>query len=251
MARPFVWHELVTPDIAGALAFYGSVVGWRADPFPGGQDYMILSASGSGCGGAMQLTDDMKAAGAPARWQVYIGVEDVDAEAAAIAKAGGMVHFGPDDIPGVGRFAAVADPQGAGYLILTPFPRDDAPTPPQPGMPGVASWEELHTTDAAAALGFYGRYGWGEHRQIDMGGMGIYHIFGGVDDDVDIGGVMASPLPPQWLPYFAVASIDAAEAAIHAGGGRIMHGPAEVPGGSFIIQGTDPQGVIFAIVGAR
>ncbi len=82
-----------------------------------------------------------------------------------------------------------------------------------------------------------------------MGAMGTYQIFG--IDGADAGGMMNSPLKPQWLPDVSVADIDAAKAAIETSGGKIMHGPAEVPGGAFIIQGTDPQGATFAVAGPR
>ena len=64
---------------------------------------------------------------------------------------------------------------------------------------------------------------------------------------------MNSPVPkaPAWLFYFTVADIDAAKTAIDAGGGRVTHGPVEVPGGGYVVQGTDPQGVEFAVTGPR
>ena len=56
---------------------------------------------------------------------------------------------------------------------------------------------------------------------------------------------------PLWLFYFVVPDIDAAAEKVKAGGGAVLNGPMEVPGGAWIIQATDPQGAMFALVGMR
>ena len=88
---------------------------------------------------------------------------------------------------------------------------------------------------------------------MDMGPMGIYQLFKAGGDEA-IGGMMtkldAMPVP-FWLYYFNVAGIDAAAKAVEAGGGQVLNGPHEVPGGDFILQGLDPQGAMFALVGPR
>lgn len=53
---------------------------------------------------------------------------------------------------------------------------------------------------------------------------------------------------PAWLFYFNVAAIDAAAERVRSGGGQIINGPMEVPGGSWIVQCLDPQGAMFALV---
>lgn len=65
--------------------------------------------------------------------------------------------------------------------------------------------------------------------------------------------MMSNPaLPrPTWLYYFHVDDILSAEARITQAGGRIGMGPHEVPGGLWIINGHDPQGALFAVVGPR
>src|SRR3954470_2097503 len=113
MSASFIWYELMTTDQAAAIDFYTKVVGWSAAPHPGsdagGASYMILSADGRGVGGVFQLTDEMTSAGASPLWLGYVGVEDADETAKRIQAAGGAVLKGPDDIPGVGRFALAAD----------------------------------------------------------------------------------------------------------------------------------------------
>ena len=83
----FCWYELITPDPAAALKFYGEVVGWTPKPMP--PDYTILEAQGSGVGGVMALTDEMRAEGVPPCWTGYIFVEDVDASLKKLQALGG------------------------------------------------------------------------------------------------------------------------------------------------------------------
>ncbi|WP_419816427.1 VOC family protein [Glacieibacterium sp.] len=241
----FIWHELVTRDPDAAAKFYGAVVGWTTQAYDGGGDYRLFVAD-RGTAGLMRLPE-----GATAGWVGYIGVGDVDAEAEAIRAAGGAVHFGPEDIPTVGRIAAVADPQGATYNLIKPISQE-VPPPVPPYTPGHAGWCELVTSDWAAAWEFYAaRYGWTKDFAMGMGPMGTYQTF--AIDGVQSGGMMNSPVPksPAWLYYFNVADIDAAKAAVEAGGGQVSLGPVEVPGGGYIVQGVDPQGLVFAVTGPR
>ena len=119
---------------------------------------------------------------------------------------------------------------------------------------GSCAWNELVAGNQANAIAFYtGLFGWTEPRDpMDMGEMGEYKFI--AHNDVDIGAIMQKPpqMPvPMWNHYFRVPSIDAARAAVEANGGTVMMGPHEVPGGDWIIQGTDPQGAMFALVGAK
>jgi predicted enzyme related to lactoylglutathione lyase len=114
----FIWHELMTDDVPGALAFYGHVLGLTAEKLPSaeGGEYHVLSAGGRGMGGAMPLRDGMT----KAFWVGYLATDDVDAGAARLEKAGGKVMRAAADIPNVGRFALVTDPQGAGFVLFEP-----------------------------------------------------------------------------------------------------------------------------------
>jgi predicted enzyme related to lactoylglutathione lyase len=242
----FVWYELMTTDTKAAEAFYTSVVGWNAKAFEGGQDYTILNAGENGVGGIMATPEGMGPF-----WIGYIGVADTDAAAAGVEAAGGKIEKPAWDIPGVGRMAAVSDPQGAGFMLMTPSGEGGGPNPAM-GTPGHIGWRELHTTDWEKAFGFYsGQFGWAKGEAMDMGPAGIYQIL--TDGGEQFGAMFNSKdLPrPVWLFYFNVASIDAAVEKVKAGGGQVINGPMEVPGGQWIINGVDPQGAMFALVGAR
>src|SRR3954452_17649915 len=117
MASPhgtFVWYELMTTDAAAAGRFYKSVIGWNAQD-AGYSDfrYTLLSVGDTQMAGLMTLPQEASDAGAKPGWMGYVAVDDVDDYAARFAAAGGTVHHAPADIPGVGRFSVVADPQGA------------------------------------------------------------------------------------------------------------------------------------------
>jgi predicted enzyme related to lactoylglutathione lyase len=246
----FVWYELHTTDADSAETFYRDVLGWRTRhaEMPGTR-YTILSVGEAGVGGLMTLPTDACAAGARPGWIGYIGVDDVDAYVARVKQAGGAVHRGAEDIPEVGRFAVVADPQGASFVL---FKGSSAQPPerPAPGAPGTPGWHELHAGEWRSAFAFYADlFGWQKAEAVDMGPMGVYQLFTAGAEP--IGGMMtkAEAVPaPVWLYYFNVEAIDAAAARVTGKGGQVLHGPHEVPGGMWIVQCRDPQGAMFALV---
>ena len=256
MADKFIWYELMTTDLDAGLDFYKAVVGWNAADHPGstesGSRYAVLSVGERGVGGALQLTEQMTAGGARPAWVGYIGVSDTDAKVAAVQAAGGRVLMPARDVPDVGRFAMVADPGGAAFYLLQPRPpAGGAPPRPDPESPGVVSWHELSSSiGEKAAFAFYsGLFGWETVTEMPMGEMGSYRIFG--HGDVQMGGMMdkSENVPVSaWAFYVNVEGIDAAVERVKAKGGQVVTGPMEVPGGSWIIQGVDPQGASFALV---
>lgn len=249
----FVWYELMTTDTAAAKAFYGEVVGWGAqDSGMPGMDYSLFTAGDAQVGGLMDLPKEAREMGMPPMWMGYVAVDDVDAGARKAKRLGGSVHVEPQDIPGVGRFAIVADPQGASFaLYKSGSPGQDQPVDAQ--APGRIGWHELYAADWEADYPFYkDLFGWEKAEAIPMGEMGTYQIFSHGGNA--IGGMMTKPptVPvPFWLYYFNVTGIDAATRRVEGAGGTIVNGPMEVPGGDWIVQGMDPQGAMFALVGKR
>jgi uncharacterized protein len=151
------------------------------------------------------------------------------------------------------RFAVMSDPQGAGIVPFTPNPAMPSPERPAPPVPGTIGWHELYTTDLEGGFDFYNKlFGWSKLNDMDMGSMGVYRIFDQGDHKaMGDGGMMTKPanVPvSSWNFYFNVDSIKAAIERVKNGGGKIINGPMQVPGGSWIIQGQDPQGAIFSLV---
>jgi predicted enzyme related to lactoylglutathione lyase len=259
MASHFIWYELLTPDADASQRFYGNVVGWSIRPgTQPNMDYRHLMApDGEGIGGMLQLTEQMKAGGARPVWLGYIDVTDVDATVKAVEAQGGKTQMPAMTIDGVGRMAMVTDAQGAPFYVMTPTPPPDRPDARSTAFSrtavGHCGWNELTTREPKKAFAFYtGQFGWADGGSMPMGEAGDYQFVN--DEGGMIGAITGNPdgkRPSMWLYYFRVADIDAAKRQIEAGGGTIMHGPQDVPGGDFIIIGSDPQGAAFALVGAR
>jgi len=252
----FIWYELITPDPDGAKAFYDAVVGWTiGEASPEFNGYRMIGRSdGGSAGGVLPLTDEMRQHGARPTWLGYIGVDDVDEAVAAIEKAGGKALMPAFDIPDIGRIALVADPQGVPFYVMKPTPpagnEDKVSDVFSPDQPGRVSWNELATRDPKAALDFYvSKFGWTKGDVMPMGDMGDYQFI--THHGVPLGAMMTAAPENQsrWRYYIRVGNVDRAKQAVEAGGGTVIHGPQEVPGGDRILIGTDPQGAEFALVG--
>jgi predicted enzyme related to lactoylglutathione lyase len=113
------WNECVTGDVAAAVAFYGAVLGMGSEPMDMGEagTYTVLSdVNGRQIGGCMDLGTFPE--GTPAHWNVYFNVEDVDLSLGRVGELGGTTVAPAFDVPGVGRMAMVADPQGATFWLM-------------------------------------------------------------------------------------------------------------------------------------
>ena len=252
----YIWYELMTTDAEGAKAFYDAVIGWEiGEGSPEFNGYRMIGRSdGKFAGGVLPLTAEMQQHGARPMWLGYIHVTDVDRAVASIEQAGGKSLMPPFDIPNVGRIAMVTDPQGAPFYVMKPIPPADDPH----GQSDVFSpndeqrigWNELSTSDPAAARRFYGeQFGWSSEDFMPMGEMGEYRFW---DHHGQRIGAFCGTMPgqqPKWRYYLRVPSISKAKEVIEQKGGTIAMGPHEVPTGDHIIIGIDPQGAEFALVG--
>jgi len=247
----FFWYDVMTTDTKAAQKFYGDVVGWTAeDTGPKGNGYILFNTQGQGVAGLMTIPEGAAKHGARPAWMGYIAVDDVDEAANRLKQEGGQVVRGPIDVPGIIRFAVVVDPQGAPFMIAKATPPQNAPPPLPIGTQGTIGWRELHATDWKTVFPFYEKmFGWTKADAIDMGPMGTYQLFAA--GGPPIGGMMTKP--PQvpaahWGFYINVPEIDAGAARITAGGGKILNGPVEVPGGQWVVNAMDPQGAAFSLV---
>ncbi|MBU6267416.1 MAG: VOC family protein [Sphingomonadales bacterium] len=253
----WIWYELMTTDAAGAKAFYDAVVGWNIElgTEPPMHYGALYNADGTMTGGLLPLTDEMLAGGARPGWVGYIAVDDVDAATASIQQAGGQVLM-PKTTIEVGSFALVTDCCGTAFYVMTPQMPDGATegsTAYSATLPGRCSWNELWSANAESAQAFYtGQFGWTLPEPMDMGPMGKYQFI--AHDGAQMGAICQKPeqAPASvWNFYFRVPSIDAAKATAEANGGRVIMAPHQVPTGDWIIQGIDPQGAMFALVGGK
>ena len=250
----FIWYDVMTSDTKAATAFYSHVIGWDAQEhaMPDNRTYTVFSKGPAMVAGLMGIPEELCAEGAKPCWSGYVATDDVDADTARVAAAGGAIKRPPTDIPNVGRFAVVADPGGAVFLLFKPNTEQE-PKPVAPMTPGHVGWHELYAGDLDREFAFYSRlFGWTKDRAIDMGPMGTYQTF--ATGGAPCGGMMkacAQVPAPAWNYYIAVESVAKAADRAQTRGAEILHGPAEVPGGSWIVQARDPQGAPFAMVSAH
>lgn len=251
----FIWYELMTRDPQSAKTFYDSVVDWNiGEPLDDdGVGYRQIAADDGFVGGVFPLTDEMCAQGARPTWIGYIGVEDVDATVARAQELGGRLLMAAKDIPGVGRLAMIADPEGVPFYVMRGAIKEGTSTAFAPDRAGHCMWNELATKQQSEALSFYGElFGWDSAEGMPMGEMGEYKFLD--HGDLRFGALspyLAEGETPVWTYYFRVTDIDAAARKTGEGGGKVLHGPTEVPGGDYMLIGSDPEGTTFALAGPK
>src|SRR5665213_2461051 len=247
----FAWYELMTTDMAAAKAFYASVMGWRAhDASVPGMAYAQFTAGKAALGGLIELPVDARKMGATPRWMGYVGVDDVDAAAARIARLGGAIYV-PPTTTNIGRIAVVADPQTATLALVKGLKSGSRQAADRSGQ-GRVGWHELFANDWEKVFGFYGEiFGW-RKAEAEIGASETYQLFSAGGQT--IGGMFtkrAAESVAFWLYYFNVEDIDAAAERVKVAGGGILEGPLELSAGIWIIRCTDPQGAAFALQGKR
>jgi predicted enzyme related to lactoylglutathione lyase len=203
-----------------------------------GMAYHLIQAGDQEVGGVMQLPP-----GVPVpHWAVYVGVDDVDAAAARITSAGGRVLMGPQDIPNIGRFAVGLDPQGASFTVYKD--RADRKPAERAGV-GQFCWEQLNTTDTAAARAFYGAVvGWTSRPFGSTGAMNVFEWEG-----AQVASVFPAPpeVPPHWATYVVVDRLADANARVLRHGGKVLMERVDVPTvGSFSVT-QDPTGAVLSL----
>lgn len=214
----FVWRELYTPDIEASKRFYGELAGWslKKAPMPG-MDYWLATVGDRQVGGLFQPKEG------PAHWNCYVSVPDADAAANAAKTAGGTVLNGPLDIPGVGRMATIRDPQGAMLSVLKNL-TGDSPAGRMP-VAGEFCWEQINTTDLAAAKEFYAKVvGW---KVLSYNGMEMF----GPAEGQGAASFMTTPpgVPSHWLTFIAVPKLTDANTRAVKLGGKVMMDSIAVP----------------------
>jgi hypothetical protein len=247
----FCWFELGTSDQPAAKNFYGAVFGWTAEDseMGPGNIYTIFKLGNDDVAAAYTLQPEMKTAGIPPNWMIYVRVADADQAAAKTASLGGKVERPPFDVGPNGRMAVLADPTGGMFCVWQPL---EHPGVTVTGKPGTAVWADLSTPDQMRAAKFYGDlFGWkivdGKNMVVSKGG-DYAHI---VNGEEFIGGIPPADqrdpkMPAHWLTYFDVADYDAALAKVKAHGGRV-HYEHEMKDVRRFAYVSDAQGAMFAI----
>jgi uncharacterized protein len=241
------WVDLQTSDPAAAKAFYTGLFGWTYDdqemPDSGGAIYSMARLGDENVAAIAPQPQEMAAAGAPPMWNTYLAVDNVDDAVSKAEAAGGQVAMQPFDIMDAGRMAFVMDPSGAAVAFWQANQHIGATLVNEPG---TVTWNELITSDPAAAK-FYEQVLGMTTSIMDMG-QGPYTLF-------EVGGQMVGgTTPPQmegvpnhWHVYFAVADADATAAKAKELGGSALVEPFDTPVGRIAVL-RDPQGAVFSIL---
>ena len=249
----FVWHDLGTKDLDGAKKFYGEVFNWTFEA-SANDPYTHITAGDQMIGG-IRLMDANEHQ--PPSWLGYVGVDDVAATVATITGAGGKVYMPTMTMENVGTFAVTADPTGAAFAPWkSARPGEDVERPGMP-KPFTFCWDELMSTDPAAAGAFYEKvFGW-TSRPVDMGGGMIYTLLDrpGVKnakgDQASAGGMMKSPpeVPHSfWLAYVGVDSCDKVSERAARLGATVTMPPTDIPNVGRFASWLDPQQAAIAIL---
>jgi predicted enzyme related to lactoylglutathione lyase len=244
----FYWYDLMTTDVDGAKSFYTKLIGWGTTLWEGGdQPYTMWTTKDQPIGGVMTLPEEARKAGAPPHWLSHVLVPKVDETLEQAKKLGGSVMVPGTDVPTVGRFGVLQDPQGGMIAVFAA----DKVEPESPPHVGTFSWNELATSDPEAAWSFYeSLFGWEKADAMDMGEMGTYQMYKKKGGQWPLGGIFKRPaeMPATaWLYYAMVKDVHESVETVKKLGGKVLNGPMEVPGGDFIAQCMDPQGAAFAL----
>ncbi|MFJ9182951.1 VOC family protein [Streptomyces anulatus] len=246
------WVDLGTPDLDAATAFYRELFGW--DLVPGGPEvggYGMLTLDGRYVGGVMTVSEEES----PSAWSVSFQSPDIAATTAAVERAGGSAAFEPMDVLDLGSMGGFTDPAGAYFAAWQPRKH--------PGFgvvqePGSFLWAELYTSDVPAAAAFFDNvFGWGTdqlkvegtdytYTTVHPAGAGPEASFGGLVRMGDVPSEAARG--PHWLPYFAVADVDATVATAKRLGGTETLAAMDVPGVGKMANVADPFGAVFAVM---
>ncbi|MGV9906966.1 VOC family protein [Streptomyces sp. NPDC003388] len=245
------WVDLGTPDLDGALSFYGGLFGWRfrsAGPDAGG--YGFFQLDGRTVAGGMRTGPDHQG---PPAWTVYFRSEDAQATAEAAERAHGAVLFPPLDVMGQGHMAVLADRARVPFGVWQPGRIEGVDVANERG---ALCWVELYTADIAAAAAFYHRvlgletsgvpFPGGTYTCVNPAGAGEDAMFGGMvplaDDPVE------AQAGPCWLPYFEVEDPDAVADEARRLGGTVRVPPTTLPGVGRTARLADPYGARFAVI---
>jgi predicted enzyme related to lactoylglutathione lyase len=241
-AGSFGWLELITDDVEGAIAFYTELLGWEITTGDvDGDEYRYATVGETNICGFD--TDD--GSGAPPHFLPYIEVdESLETSVAAVENNGGKLHR-TLDVPGIGRMATCADPDGALFAALQQAEGSTSNPSVWPPADGTVSWYALAASDARKAAGFYSAvFGYDAEDSDQVGSPEGYLVLKtGEEMHAGLFG-HGGTMPSTWLVYFVVPDIDAAQRKVVETGGTVLTPVMNIPGIGRIVSIADPQGAI-------
>lgn len=243
----FVWHDLITTDVSGSVDFYQRLFPeWSIDRLETGEGslYHVIEVNGRDIGGLVGVPED---SGIPAHWIGYVAVDDCDAAVRRTIELGGKCLVPAIDVPQIGRFAIIQDPQGA---VVKPFSAQKRFEIPRQYVPGRPVWNELLTSSPGSIRDFYRSvFGWSSVEQV-VDEAGAYTLFR--TGESDVAGAMHMPadaeIPTSWLTYFHTGELDARAHSVQQAGGQTIVEPRPITGSGHFSVHVDPAGAFFALM---
>jgi hypothetical protein len=238
----FTWYDAMSTDPAATRAFYSALFGWSVTETGGplGASF-VFACGGVPVAGLIPLDPDL---GYPTHWLSYVSAADVEATAGRAMAMGGAVLHPPADIPGVGRFTVLADPEGSLLGVIRLF---DPPAADRRAMGGFA-WNEVLCPDEGVRRFYAGVFGYAVV-PLELGPIGTYWLFEA--DGAEQAGLSRADdaIPGYWLPYVRVPDVDAAVAAARVLGAKVRSAAMTLPKlGRFAVL-EDPLGAPFGVIG--
>ena len=243
----FVWHELITDDLAASRHFYGELLGWRFEQTSRlGKPYSLALVDGRHVGGIVGI-DRRPSDERISQWVSYMLVSDIERATAAIERGGGRVLVGPVGLGTDSQAALVVDSQGAPLgLLQTPEDLSEALDGTVPT--GGFLWRDYLAQDVEAALSFYGEFAGVQSRPAEGGLSRDHHVLKEGHGGAGILPIGSAPVESNWLPYVRVADVAALVSRTADLGGEVLLQPSpEIRDGGLAII-ADPSGAAVALV---
>jgi predicted enzyme related to lactoylglutathione lyase len=243
----WVWFELRSTDVEKSKAFYSQLLGWQIDPQEmGGTKFELVKAHGKDVAIISPTQGKAKS-----HWIPFVSVPDVDATVKAIEEQKGKVVMPANDIPDIGRFAIVADPNGAEFAVFKGVKGDEPDAPPAPGLFVWNEYLSKNKKQHQAALAFYPATLGYVSSQMQMGegkkksSYDMLSVKGEGGQDMPRAGVQAAKpasLGGQWLPWVTVEDTDAIVALTKKLKGKVLSKPHDIPSVGRAAIVADPTG---------
>ncbi len=238
----FVWYELSTGNPKKALDFYTKLFGWETSKGEiGGEKYDVIKNGGREIGLVMKGNPKLKL---PTQWTLYLSVASVK-EGLLNAKAnGGSVVMEPTDVPDIGRFALVADADGAIFALFKSAKGDQFD---RAEGSGDWDWNELWAKRPADATQLYEAVADYSSEQVTYGKEVTYRL---IADEVTRGCVGDAPKgqSPKWIPFVRVDDLDASFAKARKLKAKVRRKPYVIYGVGRAAVLSDPTGATFGMI---
>lgn len=265
MQGAFSWSELLSRDLVGSIRFYTDLLGWELVKMPmGGEPYYLVRVNGEDIAGMMNMPAGVPL-DVPTNWGTYITVFDIDTVTAAVVPLGGTVLVPPQEIPGVGKFSTICDPDGGTFSLISYTEGPTGGMPPAVYTHGSITWSGLQSQDPLASHAFLSSLLNVDLEEYMLGGR-TFFVIQPEDESGGTTGDLAEPYQPKsagavsapvwmepdadsfWLNCVQVNDVDQLVNKVVRLGGGIILPPTDIPDTGRYCTIRDPQGGVISLI---